>query len=80
MEGVLMRLRPKHKRKPPRDRPREFIYLDEVSVVSLLAALQGEIKESVTVTLSRTEDYGLTRRVGLTVPRLTMCSHRRSAS
>ena len=54
-----MRLWPKRKRKLPRDRHREFIYLDEVSVISLLAALQGEIKESVTETLSRTEDYGL---------------------
>jgi hypothetical protein len=29
----------RRKRKEPRDRHREFIYLDEVSVVSLLAAL-----------------------------------------
>lgn len=47
------------KRNEPRDRHREFIYLDEVSVVSLLAGLQGEIKESVTDTLSRTEDHSL---------------------
>ena len=46
-------------RNEPRDRHREFIYLDEVSVVSLLASLQGEIKESVTDTLSRTEDHSL---------------------
>lgn len=47
------------KRNEPRDRHREFIYLDEVSVVSLLAGLQGEIKEAVTDTLSRTEDHSL---------------------
>ena len=40
----------RRKRKEPRDRHREFIYLDEVSVVSLLAALEGEIKQSVTNT------------------------------
>lgn len=48
-----------NKRNEPRDRHREFIYLDEVSVVSLLAGLQGEIKDAVTDTLSRTEDHSL---------------------
>ncbi|MCT2173484.1 DUF6414 family protein [Dietzia cinnamea] len=47
------------KRHEPRDRHREFIYLDEVSVVSLLASLQGEIKDAVTETLARTEDRSL---------------------
>lgn len=47
------------KRNEIRDRHREFIYLDEVSVVSLLAGLQGEIKDAVTDTLSRTEDHSL---------------------
>ncbi|MDO4259012.1 MAG: hypothetical protein Q4C87_05765 [Actinomycetaceae bacterium] len=45
------------KRNEIRDRHREFIYLDEVSVVSLLAGLQGEIKDAVTDILSRTEDH-----------------------
>jgi len=48
------------KRKEPRDQHREFIYLDEVSVVSLLASLQGEIKESVTNTLTQTDEAALT--------------------
>ncbi|MTJ67019.1 hypothetical protein [Nocardia seriolae] len=52
------------KRNEPRDRHREFIYLDEVSVVSLLAGLQGEIKEAVTDTLSRTEDHSVGGTVG----------------
>ncbi|WP_156913990.1 DUF6414 family protein [Brevibacterium album] len=52
------------KRNEPRDRHREFIYLDEVSVVSLLAGLQGEIKEAVTDTLSRTEDHSLGGTIG----------------
>ncbi len=52
------------KRTEPRDRHREFIYLDEVSVVSLLAGLQGEIKEAVTDTLSRTEDRNLGGTLG----------------
>jgi hypothetical protein len=47
------------KRKEPRDRHREFIYLDEVSVVSLLAALQGEIKQSVTETLTQTAETAI---------------------
>jgi hypothetical protein len=46
----------RRKRKEPRDRHREFIYLDEVSVVSLLAALEGEIKQSVTNTLTRAQE------------------------
>ena len=46
----------RRKRKEPRDRHREFIYLDGVSVVSLLAALEGEIKQSVTNTLTRAEE------------------------
>lgn len=49
----------RRKRKEPRDRHREFIYLDEVSVVSLLAALQGEIKQSVTDTLTQTDEAAL---------------------
>ncbi len=53
-----------HKRNEPRDRHREFIYLDEVSVVSLLAGLQGEIKDAVTDTLSRTEDHSLGGTLG----------------
>lgn len=48
----------------PRDRQREFIYLDEVSVVSLLAGLQGEIKDSVTQTLARTEDHSVGASIG----------------
>lgn len=52
------------KRNEPRDRHREFIYLDEVSVVSLLAGLQGEIKDAVTDTLSRTEDHSLGGSLG----------------
>lgn len=52
------------KRNEPRDRHREFIYLDEVSVVSLLAGLQGEIKDAVTDTLSRTEDHSLGGTLG----------------
>lgn len=52
------------KRNEPRDRHREFIYLDEVSVVSLLAGLQGEIKETVTNTLSRTEDHNFGATLG----------------
>lgn len=52
------------KRNEPRDRHREFIYLDEVSVVSLLAGLQGEIKDAVTNTLSRTEDHSLGGTLG----------------
>jgi hypothetical protein len=51
-----MRVWWRRKRKEPRDRHREFIYLDEVSVVSLLAALEGEIKQSVTNTLTRAEE------------------------
>lgn len=50
-------------RKEPSDRHREFIYLDEVSVVSLLAGLQGEIKASVTSTLAQTDDVGITASV-----------------
>lgn len=49
----------RRKRKEPRDRHREFIYLDEISVVSLLAALEGEIKESVTNTLTQTDEASL---------------------
>lgn len=52
------------KRNEPRDRHREFVYLDEVSVVSLLAGLQGEIKDAVTDTLSRTEDHHLGGTLG----------------
>lgn len=52
------------KRNEIRDRHREFIYLDEVSVVSLLAGLQGEIKDAVTDTLSRTEDHSLGGTLG----------------
>lgn len=52
------------KRNEPRDRHREFIYLDEVSVVSLLAGIQGEIKEAVTDTLARTEDHNLGGTLG----------------
>lgn len=52
------------KRNEPRDRLREFIYLDEVSVVSLLAGLQGEIKEGITDTLSRTDDRSLRGTLG----------------
>ena len=52
------------KRNEPRDRHREFIYLDEVSVISLLAGLQGEIKDSVTETLARTEDHNLSASFG----------------
>ncbi|WP_156388378.1 MULTISPECIES: DUF6414 family protein [unclassified Rhodococcus (in: high G+C Gram-positive bacteria)] len=48
----------------PHDRQREFIYLDEVSVVSLLAGLQGEIKDSVTQTLARTEDRSVGASIG----------------
>lgn len=54
------------RRKEPSDRHREFIYLDEVSVISLLAGLQGEIKDAVTETLARTEDRGLTASLGVT--------------
>lgn len=54
------------RRNEPKDRHREFIYLDEVSVISLLAGLQGEIKDAVTETLSRTEDRGLTASLGVT--------------
>lgn len=54
----------KRKRNEPRDRHREFIYLDEVSVVSLLAGLQGEIKDAITDTLSQTEDHSLRGTLG----------------
>lgn len=53
----------RRKRKEVRDRHREFIYLDEVSVVSLLASLHGEIKQSVTETLTQTEESALTSSV-----------------
>jgi len=53
----------RRKRKEVRDRHREFIYLDEVSVVSLLASLHGEIKQSVTDTLTQTEESVLTSSV-----------------
>lgn len=53
------------KRKETRDRHREFIYLDEVSVVSLLAGLQGEIKDAITDTLSRTKDRSLGGTLGV---------------
>jgi hypothetical protein len=53
----------RRKRKEPRDRHREFIYLDDVSVVSLLAALQGEIKQSVTDTLTQTDEAALSTSV-----------------
>lgn len=52
------------KRNEPRDRHREFIYMDEVSVVSLLAGLQGEIKYGITDTLSRTQDRNLGGTLG----------------
>lgn len=54
------------RRKEPNDRHREFIYLDEASVISLLAGLQGEIKDAVTETLARTEDRALTASLGVT--------------
>ena len=53
----------RRKRKEVRDRHREFIYLDEVSVVSLLASLHGEIKQSVTDKLTQTEESSLTSSV-----------------
>lgn len=53
----------RRKRKEVRDRHREFIYLDEVSVVSLLASLHGEIKQSVTDTLTQTEESDLSSSV-----------------
>ncbi|WP_460772040.1 DUF6414 family protein [Nocardiopsis nanhaiensis] len=53
------------KRNEPRDRHREFIYLDEVSVISLLAGLQGEIKNAVTETLARTTDRSLSGSLGV---------------
>jgi hypothetical protein len=53
----------RRKRKEPRDRHREFIYLDEISVVSLLAALEGEIKQSVTDTLTQTDETDLSASV-----------------
>jgi hypothetical protein len=53
----------RRKRKEVRDRHREFIYLDEVSVVSLLASLHGEIKQSVTDKLTQTEESALTSSV-----------------
>lgn len=52
------------KRKEPRDRHREFIYLDEISVVSLLAGLQGEIKDATTDTLSHAEDHSIKGTLG----------------
>lgn len=54
----------KHKRNEPRDRHREFIYLDAVSVISLLASLEGEVKESITNTLSRTADQSIKGSLG----------------
>jgi hypothetical protein len=53
----------RRKRKELRDRHREFIYLDEVSVVSLLAALRGEIKQSVTDTLTQTDETAVSTSV-----------------
>lgn len=51
------------KRKEASDRHREFIYLDEVSVISLLAGLQGEIKESVTNTLARADETSVSASI-----------------
>lgn len=55
----------KRKRTELRDRHREFIYLDEVSVVSLLAGLQGEIRDAITETLARTQDQSLNSSLGV---------------
>lgn len=51
------------RRKEASDRHREFIYLDEVSVISLLAGLQGEIKESVTNTLARADESSVSASI-----------------
>lgn len=49
----------------PTDGLREFIYMDETRVVSLLAAIQGAIPESVTDTVSQTKERGVTASSGL---------------
>ena len=49
----------------PIDGLREFIYLDETRVVSLLAAIQGAIPETVTDSAGRTRTRGLSLKSGL---------------